>query len=58
MKLAINHERNEGIKKFLYLSCRVCHKDKLPGLFVKYKDKLPHAPKILDLIENWDILNI
>ena len=58
MKLAINHEGNKGIKKFFYLSCRVCHKDKLPGLFVKYKDKLPDAPKISDLIENWDMLYI
>ena len=56
MKLTINHEGNNGIKKFLYLSYWLCHKDKLPGLFVKCKDKLPDAPTIL--IENWDILDI
>ena len=58
MKLTINHEGNKGIKKFLYLSYWLCHKDKLPSLFVKCKDKLPDAPKILNLIENWDILDI
>ena len=55
MKLKINHEGNKDIKKFVYFSCCVCHKDKLPGLLVKYKEKLPNAPKISYLIENWDI---
>ena len=55
MKLKINHEGNKDIKKCVYFSCCVCHKDKLPGLLVKYKEKLSDAPKISYLIENWDI---
>ena len=58
MKLTITHEGNKGIKKFTYLSCRVCHKDKLPELLKKYSDKLPDRPNITHLIENWDILEI
>ena len=57
MKFKINHEGNKTIKKCVFLSCWVCHKDKLPGLFVKYKDRLSDAPKISHLLENWDILD-
>ena len=58
MELTITHEGNKGIKKFVYLSCRVCHKDKLPELLRKYKHKLPDQPKVSDLMENWDLLDI
>lgn len=46
MKLLVSHQGNRGIKSFYYIYCQVCHKDKLPVLLNKYKEKLPESPKI------------
>ena len=58
ISIEISHQGNKGLKSFDYLYCSICQKDKIPSLLSKYKNKLPDNPKINDLIDNWDILDI
>ena len=58
MQLTITHQGNKGLKTIDYIYCTICQKDKVPALLEKCKEKLLENPKINNLIDNWNILNI
>ena len=58
INFVVCYQGNLSYKDFDYVYCSICQNNIVPMLLEQYKEKQPDNPKINDLINNWDTLDV